>query len=176
MITGEYPPQAGGVSDYSRLVACGLVKAGDIVQVYAPENPVTYSKVGSKVGLQIEPQVEAQIALAEAEGVTVHRLPGRFGMRALAELSRSIGHGTHERLLIQYVPHAFGYKAMNLPFCLWLYVHTRRNGGAAVMFHEVNLGFTSGNPMRYRLLDAVTKLMALLVARSAAQIFVATPV
>lgn len=155
MLTGEYPPQAGGVSDYSRVVARGLVAAGDTVQVYAPENPA------------IDP---------DDESVTIRRMPGHFGMRALAELSRSIGRGIHERLLIQYVPHAFGYKAMNLPFCLWLYGHTRRNGGASVIFHEVNLGFTPGNPMRYRLLDAVTKLMALLIARSAAQIFVVTPV
>ena len=35
MITGEYPPQAGGVSDYSRVVARGLVAAGDAVHVYA---------------------------------------------------------------------------------------------------------------------------------------------
>jgi glycosyltransferase involved in cell wall biosynthesis len=154
MITGEYPPQAGGVSDYSRLVACGLVEAGDTVQVYAPENPA------------IDP---------DDKSVTIHRLPGHFGARALVELSRSLGHGINDRLLIQYVPHAFGFKAMNLPFCLWLYVHARRNGGAAVMFHEVNLGFTSGNPMRYRLLDAVNKVMAALVAPSASRIFVATP-
>jgi hypothetical protein len=31
-----------------------------------------------------------------------------------------------DRLLVQYVPHAFGFKAMNLPFCLWLYAHTIR--------------------------------------------------
>jgi glycosyltransferase involved in cell wall biosynthesis len=155
MITGEYPPQVGGVGDYSRVVARGLVAAGDTVQVYAPENP------------GVDPADNS---------VTIHRLPGHFGARALAELSRSLGRGTDVRLLIQYVPHAFGLRAMNLPFCLWLFAHTRRTGGAAVIFHEVNLGFQPGDPVRYRLLDAVTKVMARLVARSAAQIFVATPV
>ncbi|MGD0290254.1 MAG: glycosyltransferase [Candidatus Binataceae bacterium] len=155
MITGEYPPQAGGVSDYSCVVARGLAAAGDTVHVYAPENA------------GIEP---------DDDGVRIHRLPGHFGARALAKLSRSLGRNTNHRLLVQYVPHAFGFKAMNLPFCLWLYVHTRRYGGAAVIFHEVKLGFRPGDPARYRLLDAVTKLMARLVARSAAQIFVATPV
>jgi len=154
MITGEYPPQAGGVSDYSRIVARGLVAAGDTVDVYAPENP------------SVDP---------DDEGVTIHRLAGHFGARALTQLSRSLKHRTSDRLLIQYVPHAFGFKAMNVPFCLWLYAHTQRNGGAAVMFHEVNLGLRPGDPVRYRLLDAVTKVMARLVARSAAQIFVAAP-
>jgi glycosyltransferase involved in cell wall biosynthesis len=155
MITGEYPPQAGGVSDYSCVVARGLAAAGDTVHVYAPENP------------GIEP---------DDDGVRIHRLPGHFGARALAKLSRSLGRNTNDRLLVQYVPHAFGFKAMNLPFCLWLFAHTRRYGGATVIFHEVNLGSQPGDLARYRLLDAVTKMMARLVVRSAVQIFVATPV
>jgi glycosyltransferase involved in cell wall biosynthesis len=155
MITGEYPPQTGGVSDYSRLVARALAACGDTVKVYAPGHRAS------------DP---------DDEGVTIHRLPGHFGPRALAELSRSLGDRAGDRLLIQYVPHAFGFKAMNLPLCLWLYAHTRKNGGATVIFHEVRLGFQRGDPMRHWLLDAVTSVMARLVARSAAQIFVVTPV
>ena len=119
MITGEYPPQTGGVSDYSRLVAHGLAAAGDHIDVYAPEGP------------GVEPD----------DNVTLHRLPGHFGARALVQLSRALRRRPGDRLLVQYVPHAFGLKAMNLPFCLWLYSHARRNGGAVVIFHEVNLGF-----------------------------------
>jgi glycosyltransferase involved in cell wall biosynthesis len=155
MLTGEYPPQAGGVSDYSRVVARGLATAGDTVHVYAPAAP------------GVAP---------DDESVTIHRLPGHFGARALTQLSHLLSRRAGDRLLVQYVPHAFGFKAMNLPFCLWLYAHSRRYGGATVIFHEVNLGFQPGDPMRYRLLDAVTKVMARLVARSAAQIFVAAPV
>ena len=36
ILTGEYPPQPGGVSDYSRMVAHGLAAAGDEVVVWAP--------------------------------------------------------------------------------------------------------------------------------------------
>jgi len=36
IITGEYPPQAGGVSDYTRIVAEALVAAGDEVHVWTP--------------------------------------------------------------------------------------------------------------------------------------------
>ena len=155
MITGEYPPQTGGVSDYARVVARGLAAAGDTVHVYAPENP------------GINPR---------DDGVVVHRLPGHFGVRALAALSRSIRCGTHDRLLVQYVAQAFGFKAMNLPFCLWLSMYSRRYGSASVIFHEVNVGFCAGDPVRYRLLSEVTKVMARLVARSAKQIFITTPV
>lgn len=155
MITGEYPPQAGGVSDYSRMVARGLAVAGDAVHVYAPRS------------------LEAGLC---DDDVLTHHLPGHFGMRTLAQLSCLLRRHVNGRLLIQYVPHAFGFKAMNLPFCLWLYAHTRIYGGATVIFHEVNFEFRSGDPARYRLLQAVTKVMARLVARSAAQIFVVTPV
>ncbi|MBI3759024.1 MAG: glycosyltransferase [Deltaproteobacteria bacterium] len=117
--------------------------------------------------------VGSDAMVAGAGGVTIHRLPGRFGPRALVELSRILKRRPGERLLVQYVPHSFGFKAMNLPFCLWLYAHTRKYGGATVMFHEVELGILPGDPMRYRLIDAANTLMARLVVRSAAQIFIA---
>lgn len=155
MITGEYPPQAGGVSDYSRVVARGLAAAGDTVHVYAPEFPENDSP---------------------DDGITIHRLRGHFGPRALAQLSRVLEHRPGDSMLVQYVPHAFGFKAMNLPFCLWLFAHCRKFGGATVMFHEVQLGILAGDPARYRLIDAATKVMAILAARSAARIFIATPI
>ena len=33
LITGEYPPQPGGVSDYTRFLASGLADAGETVAV-----------------------------------------------------------------------------------------------------------------------------------------------
>ncbi len=100
IITGEYPPQPGGVSDYTHLVARALAKAGDEVEVWAPACP--------------QPQH------AEA-GIQVHRLPGHCGPRTLAIIDRAIAGANAERVLVQYVPHAFGFKAMNLPFSYWLY-------------------------------------------------------
>jgi len=37
LVTCEYPPQAGGVSDYTQLVAKGLALAGDEVHVWCPQ-------------------------------------------------------------------------------------------------------------------------------------------
>ncbi len=64
---------------------------------------------------------------------------------------------------------------MNLPFCLWLYAYGRKNGGMTVMFHEVQFGILPGDPMRYRMIAATTKVMAMLAARAAAHIFIAAP-
>src|SRR5262249_61488836 len=100
LITGEYPPQAGGVSDYTRQVARGLARAGDEVHVWAP--------------------AAAGAAPADAD-VSVHRLPGCFGPRALAALDAGLRRMPRPlRLLVQYEPHASGCRAVNLPFCVWL--------------------------------------------------------
>ena len=66
-------------------------------------------------------------------------------------------------------------KAMNLPFCLWLYAFGRTNRRVTVMFHEATVPSVDGQPMRHRLLAVVTRLMAMLAVRSASTIFVSTP-
>ena len=69
LITGEYPPQPGGVSDYTRLVAIELARAGDAVNVWAPG-----------------PDLPSSVEL----GIMVHRLPGNFGFNALRILDRAL--------------------------------------------------------------------------------------
>jgi len=151
IITGEYPPQPGGVSDYTRLVAQGLAEAGDEVHVWAAECP------------QPTPP---------DPGVEVHRLSGRFGPRALVTLDRALDRNAFDRILVQYVPHAFGWKAMNVPFCLWL--ASRRRDSIWVMFHEVAFPCSLRQSPKHNLLGLVTRFMARLVARAAQRIFVST--
>ena len=150
-ITGEYPPQLGGVADHTRNLARGLAAAGEEVHVWAPSNGA---------------------ARPSDDSVTVHVLPDHFGPRALQVLSRSLN-GIGGRIFVQYVPHAFGWKAMNLPFCLWLL--SRRRQPVAVMFHEVAFPMSRKQPFRHNVLGAVNRLMAMLVARAADRIYVPTP-
>ena len=153
ILTGEYPPQPGGVSDYTRVVARALAAAGDGVVVWAPP-----------CGLpeELDP------------GVSVRRLPDRFGPRSLRVLARSLDALPEpRRLLVQYVPHAFGWKAANVPFCLWL--RSRRRDSVWVVFHEVAFPFgrrfgASGNA-----LGAITRWMAAIVGRVAERSFVSIP-
>src|ERR1700758_2263118 len=98
IVTGEYPPDPGGVSDYTRLVALGLAARGDGVHVWAP--------AGADDGAQAE------------GGVEVHRLPGGFGPRTLDALSRGLAGAGAGQILVQYVPQGFGMRGMNLPFCV----------------------------------------------------------
>jgi glycosyltransferase involved in cell wall biosynthesis len=87
-------------------------------------------------------------------------------------MDRAIAGAKDERILVQYVPHAFGFKAMNLPFSYWLYA--RRRWDITVMFHEVAFQRRMVQPIRHNLLGEVTSLMATLVARSARRVFVAS--
>jgi glycosyltransferase involved in cell wall biosynthesis len=153
IVTGEYPPQAGGVSDYTRLVAEALAAAGDEVTVWAPPCGGSPEPAAARVG--------------------VRRLPDTFGPRSIYLLNTEIdARSSRSRLLIQYVPHAFGWKALNVPFSLW--ARSRRGSAVWVMFHEVAFPISRDQPLRLNALGAVTRGMASLVAGAATRAFVST--
>jgi glycosyltransferase involved in cell wall biosynthesis len=157
ILTGEYPPQAGGVSDYTHLIARALAAAGDEVHVWAP--PIAAN------GL---PHVQR-----DEFGVEVHRLPDHFGRRGLKELGRDLRKlPPNRRVLLQYVPHAFGCKAMNIGLCLWL--RARCPAPLWTTFHEVAFPWVA-RPIRHNLLAAANRVMALLVARGSERMFVTIP-
>jgi hypothetical protein len=156
VLTGEYPPQRGGVSDYTRQLACGLAEAGDRVEVWAPPC-----------------DRHGESGTADA-GVTVHRLPGRFGPGSLWRLTRALNRTPGPaRILVQYVPHAFGYRGANVLFCLWL--RSRRRASVWVMFHEVMFVAEGDRRVARTALAAATRLMATLVAGAAERAFVSIP-
>ena len=154
ILTGEYPPQSGGVSDYTRLVAEGLAAFGDEVVVYAPPQDIG--------------------ADADAPGVRVCRLQHRFGPRALGWLDRELARDRPDRILIQYVPHAFGLKAMNLPFAAWVATRAQRLAPVSVMFHEVAFPFVR-QPLRHNVLAIVNRVMARVIAGAADRVLVSIP-
>lgn len=153
IVTGEYPPQPGGVSDYTRLVARELAKAGDVVHVYCPP---------------------CDEAAPHDVGVEVHRLPGHFGLRALRELSVVLKVSSRcRRVLVQYVPQAFGCRGMNILFCFWLWLN--RNRSIWVMFHEVYFPVRRKQSLLQNTFGSITRVMAWLTARAASRIFVSIP-
>jgi len=154
ILTGEYPPRPGGVADYTRQVARGLAQAGDEVHVWAP----------------------AAGHGPDDPGVQIHGLPDHFGPRSLVILDAELKRRPRpDRILVQYVPHAFGWKALNIPFALWLLSSSYRRKCIWVMFHEVAFPWTSARSLRHNVLGAVTRIMAFLTVRAAEQILVSTP-
>jgi len=153
ILTGEYPPQSGGVADYTRLLALALVRAGDRVHLWIP--PAS------------EPPTRT-------EGATVHVLPDHFGWKSLPGLSRRLRRADPDAtLLVQYVPHMYGMRAMNLPLAVWLRRFAPRPRW--VMFHEVAFPMDAGRPWKHRLLGIVQHLMAGLVVRGADRSTIAIP-
>jgi glycosyltransferase involved in cell wall biosynthesis len=151
-ITGEYPPDLGGVGDYTRQLGEALSRCGDDVHVWTPRSPASAHDTGP---------------------IAVHRLPDNFGPRAMLKMDRGIDRRSKSQVFVQYVPHAFGLKAMNVPLCLWLAARHRER--LAVMFHEVSYPLGREQSLRHNLLGAVTRAMAAILARSARRIFVTTP-
>jgi glycosyltransferase involved in cell wall biosynthesis len=152
VVTGEYPPQMGGVSDYTHQISGELAKGGDRVHVWAPA---------------------AHLEAFHEETAQVHALPAGFGARWLRELDRQLkSYSSPRNILIQYVPHMYGWKSMNLAFCWWIVMQRKQN--VCVMFHEVAFPFRSGQRFRHGLLAIVHRMMAWVILRSVRHSFTST--
>ena len=121
VIACEYPPQIGGVSSYVASVAAGLGAAGHSVHVWCPP---------------------AEGPRPAPHGVTVHDQLGQFTPGDLRRAGRTLdGFASPRRLLIQWVPHGYGYRSMNLPFCLWVRQRARAGDRVDLMVHEPFMEF-----------------------------------
>ena len=154
VITGEYPPDKGGVADYTAQVAHGLAAAGDRVTIYAPRNASRGDSVAD-------------------DGLAVH--PCR-PLRSARDSRRSTANWLEhrpDRILVQYAPHSFGLRGMNVPLAAWIATRAGRVAPLWIMFHEVAF------PFRWRpkhlLLHFAQRLMARLSAGAADRIFVSIP-
>ena len=156
LLTGEYPPDPGGVADYTATVATALAAAGTEVHVWAPGHAE-----GSADG---------------RGGVAVHRVAGGFGPGGLVRLNHGLDRFAGPRtILIQYVPHAFGWKAMNLPFVAWALIRRiRRRDDIRVMFHEVAFPWVR-RPLRHNVIAAVNRVMAAVLVRACTRAYVTIP-
>ena len=154
LLTGEYPPQRGGVADYTYLLARALGAHGDAVHVFAPP-------CGG--------------AREQLPGVIVHELPDHYGRRGRSELRRSLAALPKPRAaVLQYVPQSFGMRGCNVPFARWLNHLT--GYPLFVMFHEVSVTVGPDTPWKYRLQALATRVMARTAIAAADAMFVSTPV
>jgi glycosyltransferase involved in cell wall biosynthesis len=150
IITPEYPPSLGGVSDYSALVATGLRQAGDEVSVWCPGRSDA------------------------ASAPWVHRIARGFGVRGLRELNRGLN-ASHESklLLIQWVPHGYGWRAMNLFFCLWVLYRSLKGDRIQLMLHEAFLAF--GGNWRQRIAALIQRVMTIILFLATRHVWVSSP-
>jgi glycosyltransferase involved in cell wall biosynthesis len=153
IVTGEYAPVCGGVADYTRGLARALAASGDDVHVWTP----TFGG-----------------GLASDPGVRLHPLPSGYGPRGLRALSSGLRRASPpSRVLVQYVPHAFGMKGINVPFCAA--IAAIRNAEVWVMFHEVALPWAPALRWRANSAALATRAMANILAARADRVFVSIP-
>jgi glycosyltransferase involved in cell wall biosynthesis len=143
------------VADYTAAVAAALAATRAEVHVWAPG--------------------EADGSAAGPGEVAVHRITGRLGPAGLVRLDRGLDRFDGPRtVLIQYTPHAFGWKAMNLTFAAWAAWRARRGDDIRVMFHEVAFPWVR-RPLRHNLLAAANRAMAAVLVRACTRAYVTIP-
>ncbi len=150
-VSPESPPQIGGVADFTRVMATALAATGRQVHVWSPA------------------------PADEMAGVRVHPLEGGYAARHLGAIGRALDKcETPRRLFVQWVPHGFGYKSLNLPFCLWVWRRARGGDSVHVMVHEPYLPFESRR-LRQNVGAIVHRLMLMALLRAADRVWVSTP-
>jgi glycosyltransferase involved in cell wall biosynthesis len=136
-------------------MAAGLAEAGDEVHVWTGG--------------------EAEVDRASGSSPSVHYVAGSFSPRDLRRLGRRLdGHPAPRQLFVQWVPQSYGYRSLNLPFCLWLLARARRGDRVEVMVHEPWLSFRRGH-LRWNAVAAVHRLMTIVLLGAATRVWVSAP-
>ncbi len=153
-IIGEYPPQTGGVSDYTYSVATGLAHEGDEVHVWCADCS----------GQQ-----------PETEGVVVHRELGRVSLDDLRRVGRKLDQFAGPRkILVQWVPQTYGHRSMNVGFCCWLWNRSVRHGDTIeIMAHEPYLSFSRS--WRQCAAALAHRVMTIILLRTAQKVWMSIP-
>ena len=74
-------------------------------------------------------------------GIVVHPDLGRFGPRDLERVGRLLDElDPPRRLIVQWVPHGYGRRAMNVGFCAWLWKRARQGDRIELMVAVAILG------------------------------------
>jgi len=162
LITSEYPPQIGGVSDYTKLIAKGLADFGEQVHVWTPKEQ--------------EAGVRSRESEIVKEGVTVHREFGSFAPSDLLRVTKLLNQfPAPRRLLVQWVPHGYGYRSMNIAFCFWLWCRAKlKRDRVELMVHEPFLAFGEGSA-KQSMAAAVHRLMVVILLQAASHVWVSIP-
>lgn len=158
ILTAEYPPQRGGVSDYTRTVAEALAEAGDAVHVWST------------------PPSHAGSSDPSESSTTVHRALGALTPAALWRAGQGLNrYPSPRRLLVQWVPHAYRFRSLNIWFCLWLWGRARLRGDRVeIMVHEAFLSF-GARGLLANLAASGHRLMTVILLHAATRVWVSTP-
>ncbi len=111
----------------------------------------------------------------ETPGVVVHRALGSLSSADLRRVGEQLDRfPAPRRILVQWVPHAYGYRAMNVGFCRWLLNRAARSGDRVeIMAHECFLEF--GRTLKQTMAAAVQRWMTILLLRAVERVWISIP-
>jgi len=154
IISPSYPPEPGGLSEHTYLLAKALAEGGDEVRVWAPA-----------YGGRTPP---------EARGVRVTLVPRGWGPGALRAMSKGMAADQPDAVIVQFLVNGYGWLWMNLPFCYWLRAQARKHP-LWVLFHQMVIPRRRGNRLRRTVREAVGRYMDLAIASAAQRLLVTIP-
>jgi glycosyltransferase involved in cell wall biosynthesis len=150
ILASEYAPAIGGVADHTRILAEGLAVRGCDVQVWAPGTD-------------------------QVDDATMHYLAHGYSLQGLRELARQLDRtSAPRRLLVQWVPHGFGWRSMNVAFCLWLLKRAIFGDEICLIVHEPFLSFGEGS-LKQDLAAVVHRVMTVIILLAASRVWVTIP-
>ena len=162
LVTPEFPPALGGVSEHSRVLAHAAAERGLEVHVWTPR--LAGLARGDAPGLA-----------SGVDAIQVHGTLGAFGAADLAATDRLLDAFPAPRsILLQWVPHGFGHRGMNLGFARWIARRAAAGDRVDVMVHEPFADFLGGSwiqPVR----AAVQRMMTRTVVGCARRVWLSIP-
>ena len=111
----------------------------------------------------------------ETPGLTIHQDFGHFAPADLRRVGAALDRQpAPRRLLVQWVPHGFGYRSLNVMFAVWLANRAWRRGDELhVMIHEPFLRF-SRRPLQFAA-ALVHRAMLAIAGSAATRIWISIP-
>jgi glycosyltransferase involved in cell wall biosynthesis len=139
LITGEYPPQQGGVGDFTREVARALVAAGHEAQV-------------------ITGCAKHEAGCRNEDGVVVRRVISSWGIRCWPQIRDVVQREHFELLNIQYEPAAYGMQA-GVNFLPSGWVRRTIKTPIVTTFHDLLAPylFPKAGPLRWKVVEYLAR-------------------
>jgi glycosyltransferase involved in cell wall biosynthesis len=151
LITCEYPPVIGGVSEHSRVIAEAAAAEGYDVHVWTAQRG------------------------ADARRIHVRPSLGDFSAAALAEADAALNlWRTPRRLVVQWVPHGYGRKGLNVGFSRWLRRRARSGDRIDLIVHEPFIDFFGGS-WRQPAAALIQRYMTWMAMRAAERVWLTIP-
>ena len=151
VITCEYPPAMGGVSDHSRVLAEAAAAAGYDVHVWTRAHAVV------------------------SNGVRVRSDLGDFSHAALMRAGAALdAWPAPRRMVVQWVPHGYGRRGLNVAFTQWIRQRVRAGDRIDLIIHEPFVDFFGGS-WRQPAAAIIQRCMTWSLVRAADRVWLTIP-